>query len=106
MITNNLNVAAILSGNPDCEVIVAGGIVRSRDRGIVGEMTVDFIKQINAGAVPAAAEQRGRELRDLCLTEGRPLDRQQPSRRHRHCGKHRCSLARSEPYTGQHPMGR
>jgi DeoR family glycerol-3-phosphate regulon repressor len=25
VITNNLNVAAILSGNPDCEVIVAGG---------------------------------------------------------------------------------
>ena len=45
VITNNLNVAAILSGNPDCEVIVAGGIVRSRDRGIVGEMTVEFIQQ-------------------------------------------------------------
>jgi DeoR family transcriptional regulator, glycerol-3-phosphate regulon repressor len=45
VITNNLNVAAILSGNPECEVIVAGGIVRSRDRGIVGEATVDFIGQ-------------------------------------------------------------
>ena len=28
VITNNLNVAAILSDNPDCEVIVAGGSVR------------------------------------------------------------------------------
>ena len=28
VITNNLNVAAILSDNPDCEVIVAGGVVR------------------------------------------------------------------------------
>jgi DeoR family glycerol-3-phosphate regulon repressor len=45
VITNNLNVAAILSGNPDCEVIVAGGIVRSLDRGIVGEVTIDFIQQ-------------------------------------------------------------
>jgi DeoR family glycerol-3-phosphate regulon repressor len=45
VITNNLNVAAILSDNPDCEVIVAGGVVRSRDRGIVGEVTVDFIHQ-------------------------------------------------------------
>ena len=45
VITNNLNVAAILSDNPDCEVIVAGGMVRSRDRGIVGEATVDFIRQ-------------------------------------------------------------
>ncbi len=31
LLTNNLNVAAIPSDNPDCEVIVAGGIVRSRD---------------------------------------------------------------------------
>ena len=37
VITNNLNVAAILSDNPDCEVIVAGGVVRTRDGGIVGE---------------------------------------------------------------------
>ncbi|MCU0920025.1 MAG: DeoR/GlpR family DNA-binding transcription regulator [Burkholderiaceae bacterium] len=45
VITNNLNVAAILSDNPDCEVIVAGGVVRTRDRGIVGEATLDFIRQ-------------------------------------------------------------
>ncbi|GAA6118575.1 DeoR/GlpR family DNA-binding transcription regulator [Acidovorax sp. FG27] len=45
VITNHLNVAAILSGNPDFEVIVAGGVVRSRDRGIVGEAAVDFIRQ-------------------------------------------------------------
>ena len=45
VLTNNLNVAAILSGNPDCEVIVAGGVVRPRDRGIVGEAAVDFIRQ-------------------------------------------------------------
>jgi len=45
VITNNLNVAAILSDHSDCELIVAGGVVRSRDRGIVGEATVDFIRQ-------------------------------------------------------------
>jgi DeoR family glycerol-3-phosphate regulon repressor len=45
VITNNLNVAAILSQNPDCEVIVTGGVVRPRDRGIVGEITIDFIQQ-------------------------------------------------------------
>ncbi len=45
VITNNLNVAAILSSNPECEVIVAGGVVRGRDRGIVGEAAVDFIRQ-------------------------------------------------------------
>jgi len=45
VITNNLNVAGILSGNPGFEVIVAGGLVRSRDRGIVGEATIDLIRQ-------------------------------------------------------------
>jgi DeoR family glycerol-3-phosphate regulon repressor len=45
VITNNLNVAAILSTNPNAEVIVAGGVVRGRDRGIVGEAAVDFIRQ-------------------------------------------------------------
>ena len=45
IITNNLNVAIILSENEDFEVIVAGGVVRSRDRGITGKATVDFIRQ-------------------------------------------------------------
>jgi DeoR family transcriptional regulator, glycerol-3-phosphate regulon repressor len=45
VITNNLNVATILSVNPACEVIVVGGVVRTRDRGIVGEAAVEFIEQ-------------------------------------------------------------
>ena len=44
VITNNLNVAAFLSAKEDCEVIVAGGVVRS-DRGVIGESTIDFIRQ-------------------------------------------------------------
>ena len=45
VITNNLNVATILSANTKCEVIVVGGVVRARDQGIVGEAAVDFIRQ-------------------------------------------------------------
>jgi DeoR family glycerol-3-phosphate regulon repressor len=45
VITNNLNVASILSGNDDFEVIVAGGLVRPRDCGIIGLLTIDFIQQ-------------------------------------------------------------
>ncbi len=45
VITNNLNVALILSGNENIEVIIASGVVRSRDRGITGDATIDFIKQ-------------------------------------------------------------
>ncbi|SPJ34938.1 DeoR/GlpR family transcriptional regulator [Kushneria phyllosphaerae] len=45
IITNNLNVAATLQHREDFNVIVAGGTVRSRDGGIIGEATVDFINQ-------------------------------------------------------------
>lgn len=45
IITNNLNVAGILSANANFEVIVAGGLVRHRDCGIIGEATIDFIQQ-------------------------------------------------------------
>jgi DeoR family glycerol-3-phosphate regulon repressor len=45
VITNNLNVASIMSANEKFEVIVAGGLVRHRDQGIIGEATIDFISQ-------------------------------------------------------------
>jgi DeoR family glycerol-3-phosphate regulon repressor len=45
VITNNLNVASIMSANENFEVIVAGGLVRHRDQGIIGEATIDFIGQ-------------------------------------------------------------
>ena len=45
VITNNLNVANILADNEHCEVIVAGGVLRRSDGGLVGEATGDFIRQ-------------------------------------------------------------
>ena len=45
VITNSLNVASIMAGNENFEVIVAGGLVRPRDGGIVGPLTIDFIQQ-------------------------------------------------------------
>ena len=45
VITNNINVANILRESPSTEVIIAGGLVRRTDGGIVGEATVDFIRQ-------------------------------------------------------------
>ena len=71
VITNNLNVAAILSDNPECEVIVAGGIVRSRDRGIIGEDTVDFIKQfkVDIGLIGISGIEADATLRDYDYRE-------------------------------------
>ncbi len=67
VITNNLNVAAILSDNPDCEVIVAGGVVRPRDRGIVGEVTVEFISQfkVDIGLIGISGIEADGSLRDF-----------------------------------------
>lgn len=71
VITNNLNVAAILSDNPRCEVIVAGGVVRSRDRGIVGEATVDFIRQfkVDIGLIGISGIEADGTLRDFDYRE-------------------------------------
>lgn len=45
IVTNNLNVAILLMPKEDFRLILAGGEVRSRDGGIVGEATLDFISQ-------------------------------------------------------------
>jgi len=71
VITNNLNVAATLSDNADCEVIVAGGVVRGRDRGIVGEATVDFIRQfrVDIGLIGISGIEVDGTLRDFDYRE-------------------------------------
>jgi DeoR family glycerol-3-phosphate regulon repressor len=45
VVTNNLNIATILSANMSCQVVIAGGLVRSSDRGIVGDATIELIQQ-------------------------------------------------------------
>ncbi|MCV6548064.1 MAG: DeoR/GlpR family DNA-binding transcription regulator [Cohaesibacter sp.] len=45
VITNNLNVANMLHPMDGLELVVAGGMVRRSDGGIVGETSVDFIRQ-------------------------------------------------------------
>lgn len=45
VITNNIHVAQTLLPAPKIEVIIVGGTVRASDGGIVGESTVDTIRQ-------------------------------------------------------------
>lgn len=45
IVTNNLNVATILIENDSFRVIIAGGEIRNRDGGVMGEATRDFIGQ-------------------------------------------------------------
>ncbi len=48
VITNNLNVASILSGAPDCRIIVAGGAVRNRDGAVTGQAAREMLDQFRA----------------------------------------------------------
>lgn len=45
VITNNLNVVNILRTAPEIDVIIAGGLVRRSDGGVVGEATAEFIRK-------------------------------------------------------------
>jgi DeoR family transcriptional regulator, glycerol-3-phosphate regulon repressor len=45
VITNSLNVASLMRGYAQNEVLVTGGVVRHADGGIIGEAAVDFIRQ-------------------------------------------------------------
>jgi DeoR family glycerol-3-phosphate regulon repressor len=77
VITNNLNVAGILSGNPDFEVIVAGGVVRTRDRGIVGEAALDLIGQfkVDIGVIGISGIDADGSLLDFDYREVRVAQR-------------------------------
>src|SRR3954469_5653221 len=48
VITNNLNVAAAFARNPDVEITIAGGTLRSLDRDIVGEAAARFFSGYRA----------------------------------------------------------
>jgi DeoR family glycerol-3-phosphate regulon repressor len=71
VITNNLNVATILADNRDCEVIVTGGVVRHRDRGIVGAAAVDLIRQfkVDIGLIGISGIEADGTLRDYDYRE-------------------------------------
>jgi DeoR family glycerol-3-phosphate regulon repressor len=73
VITNNLNVAAIMSGYPGCEVIITGGVVRARDLGITGEETIDFIRRfkVDFGIIGISSIEADGTLRDFDYREVR-----------------------------------
>jgi DeoR family glycerol-3-phosphate regulon repressor len=48
VITNNINVAKILSENPNFSIIMAGGKVRNRDGAVTGQPTVRTFEQYRA----------------------------------------------------------
>ena len=73
VITNNLNVASMMSGYPESEVLVTGGIVRPWDKGIVGELAIDFIRQfkVDFAIIGTSSIETDGTLRDFDTREVR-----------------------------------
>lgn len=73
VVTNNMNVANILVGNPGCEVMVAGGALRRSDGGLVGELTTQFFEQfkVDFAVIGTSALDRDGDLLDFDLAEVR-----------------------------------
>lgn len=73
VITNNLNVAIMLSNNPSFEVIVAGGAVRGRDHGVTGQPAIDLVSQfkVDFGVIGISGIEADGTLLDFDLQEVR-----------------------------------
>jgi DeoR family glycerol-3-phosphate regulon repressor len=73
VVTNNINVANILAANPGCEVMVAGGMLRRSDGGLVGELTTQFIEQfkVDTAVIGTSALDADGDLLDFDLAEVR-----------------------------------
>ncbi|WDR02134.1 DeoR/GlpR family DNA-binding transcription regulator [Devosia algicola] len=71
VITNNINVANRMRIYPEFEVVIAGGVVRGSDGGIVGEATVDFIEQfkLDYAVIGASALDEDGALLDFDFRE-------------------------------------
>jgi DeoR family glycerol-3-phosphate regulon repressor len=73
VVTNNLNVAAILAPNEQAEVFIAGGLVRHADYGVVGEATLDFMRQfrVDVGVIGVSSIEADGTLLDYDYREVR-----------------------------------
>ncbi|SMF18794.1 transcriptional regulator, DeoR family [Tistlia consotensis] len=73
-ITNNINAANILRAWPGIEVIIASGVVRRSDGGIIGEAAVEFIRRfkvdyavIGASAIDADGSLMDYDYREVSV---------------------------------------
>lgn len=71
VVTNNLHVACCLSNSDEIEVIVAGGLVRKHDAGIVGDATIDFIRlfKVDIGIIGVSGIENDGSLFDYDYRE-------------------------------------
>jgi DeoR family transcriptional regulator, glycerol-3-phosphate regulon repressor len=73
VVTNNMNVANILMANDSCDVIVAGGMVRRTDGGLVGDITAQAIEnfKVDCAIIGTSALDADGDLLDYDVQEVR-----------------------------------
>ncbi|MCK0170787.1 DeoR/GlpR family DNA-binding transcription regulator [Aliiroseovarius sp. S1123] len=71
VVTNNINIAVILSANPDVQVIVSGGSLRRSDGGLVGELATDLIRRFrfDISVIGCSALNNAGDMLDFDLHE-------------------------------------
>lgn len=71
VVTNNMNVANILVANPDCEIVVAGGVLRRSDGGLIGNLTTAAIEQfkVDYAVIGCSALDTEGDLLDFDIQE-------------------------------------
>lgn len=71
VVTNNMNVATILVGNPDCRIVLAGGTIRRSDGGLVGALTMQTVRQFkfDLAVIGCSALDGDGDLLDFDLEE-------------------------------------
>ncbi|OYV50106.1 MAG: DeoR family transcriptional regulator [Rhodospirillales bacterium 20-60-12] len=71
VITNNINVARILSENSNFTIVMAGGKVRNRDGAVTGQSTVNMFEQfqVDIGIIGISGIDRDGGLYDFDLDE-------------------------------------
>lgn len=75
VITNHLQIAALLSQQEDAEVMLAGGTLRPLDAGITGEMTLDFFSnfKVDYALMSISGIEQNGSLYDFDYSEVRLL---------------------------------
>ncbi|MCV6596007.1 MAG: DeoR/GlpR family DNA-binding transcription regulator [Mangrovicoccus sp.] len=71
VITNNINVANILAENASCEIVVAGGVLRRSDFGLVGDLAAEAIARfkVDIAVIGCSALDGDGDLLDFDIQE-------------------------------------
>jgi DeoR family glycerol-3-phosphate regulon repressor len=71
VVTNNINVANILVANERCDIVVAGGLLRRADGGLVGDLTSQVIAQfkVDYAVIGCSALDEDGDLLDFDVQE-------------------------------------